>query len=113
MPSRAPHDGVGEDDEAAPGDRRIPRPERLGVRERGRLGDDHDREAKATPYVSLVMDHVTRTLNEHPSSAGVPTPLPRMSTLCVLPSPPGTMSVLNCGLRRADCGSARTGSRPI
>src|SRR5437762_13321962 len=40
--------------------------------------------------------HVARTRNEHPRSAGEPTPLPRISTLCVLPRPPGMTSVLRC-----------------
>ena len=50
---------------------------------------------------------VTRIRNEQPRSAGAPTPLPRISTLCVLPRPPGMSSVLSArrarfapGLRR-------------
>src|SRR5206468_4426581 len=41
VPSRAKHDGVGEDDESGPGDRRVPGPERLDVRKRPRFGGDH------------------------------------------------------------------------
>ena len=39
--------------------------------------------------------HVTRIRYEQPRSAGVPTPLPRISTLCVLPRPPGISSVFS------------------
>src|SRR5712692_1252617 len=100
----APHDGVGEDDEPGPRDWRIPRPERLDVRERRRLGHDHDRQTDQRPVplqhrgygVASFDRHVIRTRYEQPRGAGVPTPLPRINTLCVLPSPPGMMSVLRC-----------------
>ena len=38
---------------------------------------------------------VSRTRYEQPFSAGVPTPLPKISTLCVLPNPPGSNSVFS------------------
>src|SRR5204862_1204859 len=84
--ARAKDDAVGEEDEARPADRRVPRPERLHVRQRRRLRHDHDRETDQN--LSRFFVHVTRTRYEQPRSVGVPTPLPRRSTLCVLPSPP-------------------------
>src|SRR5439155_7696275 len=86
------HDRVREDDESGPRNRGVPRPERLDLRERGRLGYDHDREADPDRLSSQSF-HVTRTRNEQPRSAGVPTPLPRINTLWVLPRPPGITSV--------------------
>ena len=46
--------------------------------------------------------HVTRTRNEQPRSAGVPTPLPKISTLMVLPRPPGMSSVFSARRRLQD-----------
>src|SRR5581483_2008546 len=99
--ARREHDGIGEQDEARPADRRVPRVERLDARERRRLRDDHDREADG--------DHVARTLNDVPINGGVPTPLPRISTFIVLPRPPGITRVLSAP---AAGGGVSAGSSP-
>ena len=52
-------------------------------------------------------NHVTRILNEQPFNAGVPTPLPRISTLCVLPRLPGIISVCIAGCAAPIPGRAR------
>ena len=86
--ARAPDRRVGEDDEAGPGDRRVPRRKRLDAGKRGGLGDDHHGEPDQRPPV-----HVTRIRYEQPRSAGVPTPLPSSRTFNVLPRPPGIRRV--------------------
>src|SRR2546426_3272709 len=99
MAARAKDDGVGEQDEAGPANRSIPRPERLHVRKCCRLRDDDDcKTAKNFHRLASFLLHVTRTRYEHPTSAGVPTALPRISTLCVLPRPPGMRRVLRASL---------------
>src|SRR6185295_19711402 len=45
--------------------------------------------------------HVTRIRYEQPRSAGVPTPLPKIMTLCVLPRPPGITRVFSARDRSA------------
>src|SRR5438309_9268148 len=91
MAARAKDDGVGGQDEAGPANRCIPRPERLHVRERRGFGDDDDCQTAERA-------HVTRTRYEQPTSAGAPTALPRISTLCVLPRPPGLRMVVRASL---------------
>ncbi len=88
-PRARQHDRIGEQNESGPADWRVPRVERLDPEDRRRFRDDHDRHAGQGTCA-----HVTRIRNEHPLSAGVPTPLPRINTLCVLPRPPGISSVL-------------------
>src|ERR687888_609416 len=95
--ARAVHDGVGEDDEAGPADRGVPRIERLDARERRRFGRDHDGEADDGRGA-----HVTRILYEQPLSVGLPTFLPRIRTLWLLPSPPGITSVLSSRVSRTE-----------
>src|SRR5262249_26563645 len=91
---RAEDDAVGEQDESGPGDRRVPRVERFDAEDGCRLRHDHDAEAEP-------QHHVTRTLSEHPASAGAPTPLPRIRTFIVLPRPPGITRVLSAAARSA------------
>src|SRR5439155_10707957 len=91
MAARAKNERIGEQDEAGPANRCIPRPERLHVRECCRLRDDDDCQTDERA-------HVTRTRYEQPTSAGAPTALPRISTLCVLPRPPGMRRVLRASL---------------
>ena len=86
--ARAPDGRVGEDDEAGPGDRRVPGGKRLDACQGGGLGEDHHGEPEQRPPV-----HVTRIRYEQPRSAGVPTPLPSSRTFNVLPRPPGIRRV--------------------
>src|SRR5207245_1536281 len=104
LPARAINQRIREEDEAGPANRRVPGRERLGARKGAGLGDDHDREtdpktlallydsppaSAASSVVERCHRQVTRVENEQPLSAGVPTSFPKISTLCVLPNPPG------------------------
>src|SRR5581483_7251513 len=96
------NEAVDEKDVPAPCDRRVPRIERLHLGQHASLGRQHDEHARnAVEWETHLCrrSYVSRSLYEAQRSAGLPTPLPKMRTLCVLPSPPGSSSVFSASRR--------------
>src|SRR5262249_33338521 len=123
-PPPLPRDAVGEEDEARPRNRGVPRIERFDLREHARFRDRHDREADPGPPGELASaleskgcggrgsDHVNRP-DASPTSDGRPRFFAKAITFIVLPSPPGRISVLAARRRAIDAVSEPAGIRSV